>query len=145
MEQEITLHIVLQKPPPGVDFGIQKGSGSKYDTVQKQRSASNDLHFEFTVAVRKSKDSSPGFYGPFVQGTPADRFVYIDIGTFAGQAGTFWSRRLKIPLKGITWEMINNSAAGSIIGTHIPGTGKDGGPTCGTIKPFDGWSIISHT
>jgi len=26
--------------------------------------------------------------------------------------------------------------------TSIPGTGKDGGPNCATVKPFNGWKII---
>src|SRR5688572_1782875 len=99
MNQELTLRIVLENPPPGVDFGLQKGSGSIYETIQKQRSANKDLEFEFTINVKPNKDSSPNFLGTFVQGPPKERFIYIDIGTVAGQLNTVWSRRLKIPLK----------------------------------------------
>jgi len=49
MEGEITLRIVLIQPPPGVDFGVQKGNGNDYETVQTQRSKTGDLTFEFTV------------------------------------------------------------------------------------------------
>jgi hypothetical protein len=52
MERELTLRIVLEKPPVGVDFGLQKGRGSDYETIQKQRSRGNDLSFEFTVGVK---------------------------------------------------------------------------------------------
>ena len=45
-----------------------------------------------------SKDDLPNFAGPFVQGPAGERFVYINIGTYAGQLNTPWSRRLKIPL-----------------------------------------------
>ena len=24
----------------------------------------------------------------------------------------------------------------------IPGTGKDGGPSCATVKPIDGWKVV---
>ena len=51
MNEQIPLVIVLQQPPAGVDFGLQKGSGNSYETVQKQRSASGDLYFEFTVTL----------------------------------------------------------------------------------------------
>ena len=34
MDRDITLRIVLETPPPGVDFGIQRGRGSLYETVQ---------------------------------------------------------------------------------------------------------------
>jgi hypothetical protein len=34
MARELTLRIIIEQPPPGVDFGLQKGSGSVYETVQ---------------------------------------------------------------------------------------------------------------
>jgi hypothetical protein len=52
IERELTLRIVLEAPPPGVDFGLQKGRGAEYETIQTQRSKGNDLRFEFTVGVR---------------------------------------------------------------------------------------------
>jgi Family of unknown function (DUF5990) len=143
MTQEISLKIILENPPAGVDFGLQKGSGSNYETIQKQRSGTKDLHFEFTITVKWNKDGSPNFLGAFVQGTPNERFIYIDIGTCAGQADTAWSRRLKIPLKGFTTAMIKDLLSGSaiVLETRVPGTGKDGGPNCATVKPFGGWNL----
>ena len=139
MEQEINLIIVLESPPPGVDYGLQKGGGNEYEVIQKQRSKSADLRFEFTVRVRDGKAGQPNFLGPFVQGPAQGRFVYLDIGTYAGQTNTQWSRRLKVPLTGITWEIIKK---GKLLETHVPGTGKDGGPTCATVKPFAGWKAL---
>jgi len=108
MERELTLRIVLEKPPAGVDFGLQRGRGSDYETIQMQRSKTEDLRFEFTIGVKASrKDAVPDFSGSLIQGPPGERFVYLDIGTYAGQRETCWSRRLKVPLSGITWEMID--------------------------------------
>ncbi len=143
MSQEISLKIILESPPAGVHFGIQKGSGNKYETIQKQRSAGKDLQFEFTITVKWNKDGVPDFSGTIVQGTPNERFIYIDIGTYAGEAGSLWGRRLKIPLRAITTDSINkllNNAALKLE-TIVPGTGKDGGPNCATVKPFSGWYI----
>jgi len=145
MERELTLRIILEKPPVGVDFGLQKGRGSAYETIQKQRSKAKDLYFEFTVGVKASrKDAMPAFQGSLLQGPPGERFIYIDIGTYAGQTDSCWSRRLKIPLSGITWEMIDRLLANSesVLETRILGTGKDGGPTCGTVKPFKEWKWL---
>lgn len=141
MESEITLRIILIKPTPEVVFGLQKGSGSNYETVQKQISTSNDLAFTFTIKVKgnRSKDKLPKLSGSFVQGPADNRFVYIDIGTYAGQSNTVWSRRLKIPLTGITWKDIDSLYHNSMLQTSIPVTGKDGGPNCATVKPFAGW------
>jgi hypothetical protein len=143
MESEITLQIILVKPTPRVIFGLQKGSGNNYETVQKQSSTSNDLSFTCTVKVKgdRSKDEFPKLSGSFVQGPANNRFVYIDIGTYAGQLNTIWSRRLKIPLTGITWKDIDSLSGNSILQANVPGTGKDGGPNCATVKPFSGWHL----
>jgi len=144
MEHELTLRIVLEKPPAGVDFGVQKGKGNDYETIQTQRFQGKDLSFEFTVRVKiDSKASAPNFLGPFVHGPTGERFIYIDIGSCAGQTGTHWSRRLKIPLKSITSEVIEAAVADDRLRleARVAGTGKDGGPTCGTVKPFAGWNL----
>jgi hypothetical protein len=141
MDHELELRIVLEKPTAGVDFGLQKGRGNNYETVQTQRSKGKDLLFECSVRV-KSQDSGPNFLGDFVQGPVGERFLYIDIGTYAGQTETCWSRRLKIPLRGITWEMIDKAAKSrSVLETSVAGTGKDGSPACATVKPFAGWVV----
>jgi Family of unknown function (DUF5990) len=143
VQREVTFRVVLQAPPAGVDFGLQMGRGSAYETVQKQRSRGQDLYFEFSVAVTAAtKMAAPDFRGPVVQGPPGQRFVYIDIGTYAGQTDTPWSRRLKIPLVGITSDMIDRvNTARTVLETRVPGTGRDGGPACATVKPFDGWKL----
>ena len=145
METEVTLQIVLVKPTTGVDFGLQKGSGNNYETIQKQRSEAHDLIFKFSVKVKgeREKDLLPKFSGHFVQGPPNGKFIYIDIGTCAGQTNTGWSRRLKVPLSGINWKEIDQLIATPdlILETIVPGTGRDGGPNCATVKPFPGWRI----
>ncbi|HET6669685.1 MAG TPA: DUF5990 family protein [Pyrinomonadaceae bacterium] len=146
MERELNLRIVLEKPPAGVDYGLQKGRGGDYETLQTQRSKGRDLHFEFTVRAKTTgKGAAPNFLGTFVQGPTAERFVYIDIGTYAGQTGTGWSRRLKIPLRGITWQMIEDVTDGeSFLETHVAGAAKDGSPSCATPKPFLGWKLAHN-
>ena len=144
---ELILRIVVEKPPAGVFFGLQKGRGSNYETVQTVESGTNDLQFEFTLRVEQGKDGNPNFLGPFVQGPPHERFVYLDIGTYAGQTSTLWSRRLKIPLRGVAWKLIEQAAKSSSarLETYVAGTGKDGGPTCGTVRPFNGWHLNRST
>ena len=142
MEQELTFRIILESPPAAVDFGLQKGRGRDYEVVQKQRSKTGDLRFEFDVRVKEGKDGQPILLGPFVQGPPEERFVYLDIGTYAGQTDTPWSRRLKVPLRGITWDVVKQATrAKHVLETRVPGTGKDGGPSCATVKPFAGWTV----
>lgn len=146
MNQELTLKIVLEKPPSGVDFGLQKGGGNKYETIQIQRSSDKNVEFEFTITVKVNNDGLPNFLGVFVQGPPTQRFIYIDIGTYAGQKDTTWSRRLKIHLIGISMNTIKELSTNSnkILEARVPGTGRDGGPNCATVKPFSGWHISNR-
>ncbi|GEO08196.1 DUF5990 family protein [Segetibacter aerophilus] len=146
MKEELAVRIILESPPPEVDFGIQKGSGNKYETILKQRSSENDLVFEFTILVKDGKTSSYNFTGPYVHGPVNERFIYVDIGTAAGQFNSPWTRRLKIPLRDISSETVKQILANSflILETKVPGTAKDGGPNCATVKHFSGWHLVGR-
>ena len=135
---ELKLRIILEQPPKGVDFGLQKGRGTFYETVQTKKFSGKDLIFEFTIDVKQDGKASPGFAGPFVQGPAGERFVYIDIGKYAGQADSVWGGRLKVPLNGITTAMIHS---GEFLETRVPGTARDGSPAVATVKPFAGWKL----
>ena len=125
MEREVTLRVIVERPPAGVDIGVQEGHGNAYKTIQKQRFTNQDLRFEFPIRVKEGKDGQPNFLGSFAQGPANSRFIYLDIGTCAGQTNTPWSRRLKIPLAGITWPIIEQAAdASRIIEVRVPGTEK---------------------
>ena len=141
----VPLRIVLVDPPSGVDFGIQEGKGNEYKTIAVQRSKAGNLTLECTINVKGNRaDGPPNFVGPISQGPPTGRFVYVDIGKSAGQIDSCWQRRIKIPLEGITWEMIDSVAEATkrLLQATIPGTGKDGGPSCATVKPIGGWKAV---
>jgi hypothetical protein len=145
MGVELRLVVVIEKPPAGVDFALQEGKGREYKTVQKQRSRGKELTFRCIVKLQNTRDDGlPNLLGPMTQGPPADRFLYIDIGRLAGQNDCRWGRRMKVPLAGITWELIEQSAADllSVFEARVPGTGKDGGPSCATVEPPDGWKLV---
>ena len=148
METELRLRIVLVAPPAGVDFGVQDGKGSDYTTIQKQRSKGADLSFEFSAAIKDNReDGSPNFLGPLAQGPTTSRFIYIDIGKTAGQTDSCWERRIKVPLGGISWEMIEKASADPklILEARLPGTAKDGGPSCATVHPTEGWKCCRRS
>jgi hypothetical protein len=140
---DITLQIALKATPPGILFGIQKGSGSTYQTMQTQIGNGKTLFFEWTIRIKKDQNGQVDFSGPIVQGSPGVRFIYIDIGTAAGQHGSEWSRRLKIPLSGYLHpgDYLTGFPDGISYLATINAIGKDGSPACGTVKEFEGWKI----
>ena len=88
LEAEVPMRLVLVDPPPGVDFGIQRGRGAQYETLFVQQRTRGDVSFDFALTVDNRKDGLPNFQGPFAQGPPSSRFIYVDVGTYAGQKDT---------------------------------------------------------
>ncbi|MCY7422491.1 MAG: DUF5990 family protein [Chitinophagaceae bacterium] len=143
MKHEIELRIMLDAPPTGVLFGVQQGKGSIYQITQKQLSNGGMLVFDCTITAIATEESID-FKGEVVQGKRGERFIYISIGSMAGQLNATWSRRLKIPLTGISMEMMeaNQKNKKVALQTTVAGTAKDGGPNCATPKPFMGWQAM---
>ena len=148
MESDLPIRIVLVDPPGGVDFGIQRGGGSNYETLFVQQAKRGDVVFDFSLVVADNrKDGLPNFKGPFAQGPPSNRFLYVDVGTYAGQKDTQWSRRMKIPLQGITWQQIRQVASkpGHKLVARIPGKAKDGSPNCATVRLLGDWEVLINS
>lgn len=138
---ELTLIINLHDSFSGVLYGLQKGTGSGYRTIQKQEGGPSALKFTCDVECKKG-EAGLNFLGPFCHGTPKERFVYIDIGTYSSITDSISGGRLKIPLYGLSQEIISEIKQGSILQTSVSALGKGGRPAFGTVKPFEGWSLV---
>ena len=140
-EREIALRVTLVHPPAGVVFCLQRG---RADLVSPTKATGEQLSFDFALRVHGDRVSGPpNLRGAFAQGPPATRFVYINSGTLAGQ-GSCWTRRAKVPLSGITWELIEQAISnpGTVLEARIPGTAKDGGPVCASVRLLEGgWRV----
>jgi len=143
MPDIIQFRITLVQPTPEVTFALQRGSNQ---LVSPKRSDGSDLSFDFELTLKgKQADGSPNFTGPFAQGPPAVRFVYVSSGTIAGDMMSCWSRRAKVPVFNIAWTEIEAVLGGraSRLEASINGKSKDGGPVCASIKLFgEGWKAV---
>lgn len=140
MERELPLRIVVTGPPAGVDFAVKRGRDGLLPPTRRTADA---IVFDLTVRVGE-RDGMPNFLGEFAQGTPADRFVYVNSGSRAGQAGSRWERRAKVKLSGITRELIDRTLAqpATVLEARFAGTAGDGGPSCATVPLLDGgWRL----
>ena len=138
---ELPLRIIVIAPPKGVRFCLQSG---KDQLVQPTLSTGADIPFDLTVRVKDpGNDQPPRFLGPFTQGPPDQRFIYVCSGTLAGQKDSPWTRRAKIPLAGISWPLIKSVLKRPATPLHatFQGTAKDGGPSCATVPLIGGWRI----
>ena len=135
------LRIVVVRPPAGVLFQLQRGT---CDLEPPERRTETAITFEFVVRIGTRPDGTPNFLGPSAQGPPTARFVYVNSGTLAGQPDSCWTRRAKVPLGGITWQMIEEARrAEGAIEAQIDGTGRDGGPACAPVALRTPWRVVS--
>jgi Family of unknown function (DUF5990) len=142
MNQRFLFRILLENPLGGVWFGLQKGRASQSKVEQIQAATEGQtIVLHFWTEAKINEDGAVSLLGPYTQGTPAERFVYVNIGASAGQHNTPWNRRLKVPLSGITKERLVGVVSTSEVHfqARIAATAKDGSPCCGTVKPFGGW------
>ena len=137
----LPLRIVIDHPLPGVALALQRGSGTRFDLIGPVEAHTDRLVFDLDIALDGSTaDGGPRLLGPFVQGPPTARFVYINIGTSAGQVGSPWQRRMKIPLGAISWQAIEALAPGERLTAHVASKGRDGTPACATVPILPpGW------
>jgi len=146
-ERLLPLRIVLRRPPAGVAFALQHGAsaaGREPELVGAQvADGRGDLAFACEVRVQRGSDGAPRFLGPFTQGPPSARFVYLVVGKRAGQPHSPWERRLKVPLAGIGAADVEAALAhpGQALEAAIEGTLPDGSPACATRPLTGGWRV----
>ena len=144
-EHEVVLRIVVVGPPPDVAFALQRG---RSQIVSVTRSTGDPIAFTLSVRARTG-GPRPGvtMLGPYAQGPPEKRFVYVGSGTFAGDAASCWSRRAKVSLAGIDEDLVRAVIArrDGCLEATIPGRAGDGGPSCATVPLLDGWAVAAQS
>lgn len=135
-EFELPLRIIVANPVPGVAFCLR---GKDDELVDQKISTGEPLCFEPSVRVKRISGVPPRFLGPLIFGSTSERFIYIRIGTLAGQPSSCWTRAAKVMLSGISWALIERARKASArLEVRVEGRAKDGGPSCATVPLLDG-------
>ena len=139
MKQNIAVRIIVKRPLAGVSMMVQRG---KDELLPPSSKSSDQLVFDFELTVDLT-EARPNFLGKYAQGSKNERFIYVNSGTYADQH-SLWGRRAKISLMDITGEQVQTvvSNAGMILQTEFEGIGRDGGPTCASVKGIE-WKIVN--
>ena len=132
MADTVTLRLIIDDPVPGVRYSLQK------DDMPFEPRTAGEGPLAFEVPITLQPDGR--MTGPFVRREgPVRRFVYIRIGTSAGDHAAAWSRRAKIDIHDIPKALLVSDAR---LEVHRPGRGKDGSPACATVRPVIGWRPV---
>ena len=132
MADTVTLRLIIDDPVPGVRYSLQKD-----DMPFEPRTAGvGPLAFELPITLHPDGRMT----GPFVRREgPVRRFIYIRIGTSAGDHASEWNRRAKIDIHDIPKDLLVPNAR---LEVHLPGRGKDGSPACATVRSVTGWRPV---
>ncbi|MFN4040950.1 MAG: DUF5990 family protein [Brevundimonas sp.] len=135
MPSEITLRLTITDPVPGVRYSLQK------DDAPFAPVTASEAPLSFDIQMRLSDDSR--FLGPFVRREGRDRrFVYIRIGKSAGDHASEWARRAKVDIHDIPPDLLAQARDGAVLQIVLPGRGRDGTPTCATVRPLEPWRVV---
>jgi hypothetical protein len=140
--ETLRLRITVVDPPANISWALQLGRDER---VKPSASTSSRVSFDFSVDV-VAGDSPADFRlrGPAVQGRPGARFVYLCIGTYAGQLGAAGGWRAKISLEGITPKLLDEvkRKRAAVLEARFAGTARDGGPSRALVPLLgEGWRV----
>lgn len=136
-ETQVTLEITCLQPPtqPGV-FGLQD---KNQRLLPPTPAADGSAVFRCQVRAKPAAASGPpNFSGEFTHGSPQERFLYLSLRSVDGPEAA-WLKRIKVPLKSITWEQVE--AAANHPAARLACTADGGGS--GTVKLVGGgWRVV---
>jgi Family of unknown function (DUF5990) len=141
-QTEIQLRLVIEDPVPRVAHSLQDKESQPFGPQISK--AGEALSFDLPIRIGPiSPGKAAKFYGELVRSEgPERRFVYIAIGEQAGQAGSPWSRRMKINVHDIPQALLDKASKGKVIEGVIAGTGRDGTPACASVPLKRSWRAV---
>jgi hypothetical protein len=132
---------ILGRDLPGRRFGPE--AGDVHVGVQRGREAIDlvpgdaaDAVFELSVGLAPARDGRPDFRGPYAQGRPGERFLYLSWGRVSPGGGFEMFRRAKLWLDAIEPALLERAlATGAAVEGRLPLTDRSGGPLCSSVRP----------
>jgi hypothetical protein len=106
---------------PGVTVGVQRGK----DVVQEFPADGSDVTWVLDAHVAGTE-----LRGPYVQGRPGDRYLYLSW----QRQGSGMFGRAKLMLDVLTPELLAGREQGMLT-ARLPLSMPDGGPVCAAVRP----------
>ncbi|MFD3593594.1 DUF5990 family protein [Nocardia sp. NPDC058640] len=73
--------------------------------------------------------------GPYIQGRPGERFLYLSWGTVDAAGTTTMFRRAKLMLADVPAEVLSAAARSGVLEARVRLTDAAGNPLCARVKP----------
>ena len=140
--EEIAVKLICRDLPKGeaTHLGIQ--DGKEVSDLRPLGGKQIVFQVPFRLSTRK-KDGGPNFLGAYTQGTPAQRFLYLNWGKQLAGGGFDYPSRAKVQLSHITWRDIERAHKGKKpLTAELTMTDERGNPICATVdKAHISWKF----
>jgi hypothetical protein len=136
----VRLRVVVEGPLPGVRLAVQQGRDG---LLAPEAASGGEVAFAWDAPVTDGPDGLR-VRGPEIQGPPGGRFVYVNAGVRAGDLGSRYERRAKLPLATLAPALLARALAepGAVLEARVAGSARDGGPLCATVPLLGGgWRL----
>uniref|UniRef100_A0AAU2K1S4 DUF5990 family protein n=1 Tax=Streptomyces sp. NBC_00049 TaxID=2903617 RepID=A0AAU2K1S4_9ACTN len=90
---------------------------------------------ECTAAAPAAPAAGPDVKGPYVQGRPGGRFVYLSWGEVDGSGAFTMFRRAKLMLDAVPVDVLETAARGGVLVGRLGLTDARGEPLCARVVP----------
>ncbi len=148
-EKTVRLRVVCVGPPDPIEHDAEFGIQDKKRTVaEKPLDANGDVHYDIEVRARwHDQKELPNFLGPWTNGKIEERFLYLAWTPLDPDAprGPLSGGRMKIHLKSITWEQIEEAdETGGVLIARVNGRNSDGSLACASVPLLDGGWVVAN-
>ena len=137
------MRIVCLGPPGPVEHDAEFGVQDKKRTIaERPLDANGDVFYDIEARARwHEQKERPNFLGPWPNGPVEERFLYLAWSPLDPHASG--GRRMKIHLKSITWEQIEEADAREhALVVRVNGRDSEGGLACASVPLLDdGWVV----
>jgi hypothetical protein len=92
--------------------------------------------FDLSLGLASTADGRPDFRGPYAQGRPGERFLYLTWGRVSPGRDFAMFRRAKLWLDTIDRDLLARALeSGAPVQGHLRLTDRAGGPLCSSVRP----------
>jgi len=93
------------------------------------------------ASVAAAPDGGVDLKGPYIQGPPGDRFIYLSWGTVEAPGTFAMFRRAKLRLAAVSPQVLRSAAEQGCLVARVTLTDPAGNPVCASLgPPFIAWS-----
>jgi hypothetical protein len=117
-----------------VHVGVQR-RGKRDELLDVVPGDAPGVTWTLDAVVKSAPDGRADFSGPYIQGPPGGRFIYLNWGTVDNPGEFQLFRRAKLWLDAVPPEVLRSAAERGVLVGRLGLTDRKGHPLCAAVRP----------